>query len=76
MIDLPKFVKLDSCEFTFYQDSDSCELNKDGQILKVKIDDGGGGNFLILSTERWSLDYDEIDEFIKILTQIKEFTGK
>jgi hypothetical protein len=57
---------------TYKQESDS--LSNETQFLRVKIDDAGGGPYLILSTQRWSIDFDELDALVKKLKSIiKEF---
>lgn len=57
-------------EITFTQDNDCVEGGDLGQFLKIKTADGGGGDFFIIETERWS--FDNIEEFIRILYIFKE----
>lgn len=55
----------------FEQEKDCCDGQSDySQYLELKTQDGGGGNFLVLKTDRWALDLDNIDEFCK---QLKDF---
>lgn len=54
-------------KITFTQDSD-CTTSKE-QYLTIKTDDGGGGDFFVIETERWS--FDTIEEFIRILYEFK-----
>lgn len=51
---------------TYTQDMDCCGLGYINQ-LTVETENGGGGWFLILKTERWALDADEIDTFAATL---------
>lgn len=57
-------------EITFTQDNDCVEGGDLGQFLKIKTADGGGGDFFIIETERWS--FDDIEEFIRLLYIFKE----
>jgi len=51
-------------KFVFSQDQDSCGDTGDSfQTLIVDIEDAGGGNYLILKTDRWAIDPDDIDAF-------------
>ena len=49
------------------QDSDCCDDKQDGQYLTISTQDGGGGPFIIIKTERWAIDEDQIDDFCKML---------
>jgi hypothetical protein len=57
-----------SFEMTFAQDSDCCTT--EDQFLKIKTDNGGGGDFYIIETTRWA--FDTIDELVEILNRFKE----
>ena len=57
-----------SFEMTFSQDADCCTI--EDQFLKIKTDDGGGGDFFIIQTERWA--FDSIEELVEILNKFKE----
>jgi hypothetical protein len=50
-------------EMTFTQDADCCD-NKD-QFLTIKTQNGGGGDFYIIETERWA--FDNIPELVTTL---------
>lgn len=53
----------------FMQDNDCLDSNTDGQWLDVKIEDGGGGAFAIISTNRWAMDEKDIDNFCNTLKE-------
>jgi hypothetical protein len=55
-------------EMTFTQDSDCCDSG-DGQFLKIKTQNGGGGDFFIIETERWA--FDNISELVTILKKFQ-----
>lgn len=55
---------------TFSQNNDCMESSDNGQFLTIRTENGGGGDFFILETERWS--YESIDEIIKTLTEFKD----
>jgi hypothetical protein len=40
---------------TFYQEADCCGESTD-QELTIGVEDGGGGAFVTLRTQRWALD--------------------
>ena len=52
---------------TFSQDADCC-TSKD-QFLTIKTDDGGGGDFFVIETERWA--FDSITELIMLLKRFE-----
>lgn len=59
--------------YTFEQDKDCCDGVSDIiQLLTVQTQDGGGGNFIVLSTERWAIDRNDIDKFCEQLKSILE----
>lgn len=65
-----KGVELFDAKFTFTQESDTCDSGDFGQSLTVFTEDGGGGSYIVISTERWAIDYDEIDNFCDCLKRI------
>lgn len=71
MIPIPKDV-YDEHTLTLSQVADNCQSDKEDQEIKLFTDNAGGGNFLIMSTKRWSIDLDEIDWFIDLLRGIQK----
>ena len=51
-------------KMTFTQDSDCCDSG-DGQFLTIKTENGGGGDFYVIETERWA--FDNIPELVNTL---------
>jgi hypothetical protein len=51
-------------QMTFTQDSDCCDSG-DGQFLTIKTQNGGGGDFYVIETERWA--FDNIPELMNTL---------
>ena len=49
----------------YIQPSDCCQSGSMEQQLTVSTQDGGGGAFLVIETERWALD--DVDEFCALL---------
>lgn len=47
------------------QEPDCCDPNTLGQEIHLRTQDGGGGNFLIIETNRWAID--DIDKFADML---------
>lgn len=54
--------ELSSVEFVYSQDGDTAD-GPDYQHLIVKTADAGGGPFLVIATERWALEFEEIEAF-------------
>jgi hypothetical protein len=53
---------------TWEQDNDCCDDDDTGQFLHIESQDGGGGNYIVIKTDRWAIDDEkEIDEFAKTL---------
>ena len=74
---LPKEVNLERMEIIYSQQSDSCEKGEPGQILTINSDDAGGGPFIYISTKRWAMDWDEVDNLIQIINDFKaRFKGE
>ena len=65
-------IRLFSKELVYVQEPDSCDCGQMDQELRVSTDDAGGGSYIILKTERWALDRDDIDEFCKLLKDALE----
>ena len=59
--DKPKLVETKD---EWYQENDCCDSGC-GQVLEVWTQDGGGGNFICIKTDRWAID--DIDAFCKML---------
>ena len=64
-------VQIASAKVTLYQENDCCDTGKEGQTLNVEVVDGGGGPYLVLQTERWALEIDEIQALITKLNEIQ-----
>lgn len=64
-------VQIASANVTLYQDNDCCDSGKDGQRLSIEVVDGGGGPYLVLQTERWAVEMEEIEALMKKLSEIQ-----
>lgn len=61
-------MKLVEKTIVYEQEKDTCDGESFYvQTIELKTQDGGGGNFLVFKTERWALDYDNIDNFCQTL---------
>jgi len=58
-VKLPKGVRLEAVTCEFSQESDSCQSDRTGQDITVQIEDGGGGPYIVIKTERWAVDTPE-----------------
>jgi len=65
-----KDVKLVEIKGLFGQLKDSCDGGDDIQFLSVETADAGGGPYIVISTERWAIDADDIDKFSSMLKEI------
>lgn len=71
MISVPANTKINAISATLEQEPDCCSEQDTIAQLTVSTTDGGGGPFLILNTERWSLsDNADIDAFAATLKSI------
>jgi hypothetical protein len=50
-------------QMTFTQDADCCD--SEDQFLTIKTQNGGGGDFFVIETERWA--FDNIPELVTTL---------
>ncbi len=60
-------MKPDSVKLGFYQESDCCSHNDNGHELFIETQDGGGGAYVVIKTDRWALDLEDIDKFAETL---------
>ncbi len=61
---LPKGIHLNDLKMTLAQEEDSCgRIGIEDQILEVEFQDGGGGFYYILKTDRWAVDADDLSLF-------------
>lgn len=58
---------------TYTENPDSCaESDRDMNVLTVETQDAGGGAYVVISTERWALDLESLDEFAAELRRVIE----
>ena len=67
MTDRKKYLLSQDFQMTFTQESDCCD-NKE-QYITIKTQNGGGGDFYVIDTERWA--FDNIPELITILKRFE-----
>lgn len=59
-------ILLDEITVTYYQNSDCTESKEEGQTITLSTRDGGGGKFIHVKTNGWSIsDENELSELIK-----------
>ena len=63
MTDRKQFLLSQEFEMTFTQEADCCDDKE--QYITIKTQNGGGGDFYVIETERWA--FDNIPELIGIL---------
>jgi hypothetical protein len=63
MTDKKQYLLAQSFEMTFTQDADCCD--SEDQFLTIKTQNGGGGDFFVIETERWA--FDNIPELVTTL---------
>jgi len=57
-------------KLTFSQENDCMESSDLGQFLNIYTENGGGGDYFVMDTERWA--FENIDDLIETLNQFKE----
>lgn len=67
-----KYAKLASIKLTLSQQEDCCgRVENYEQHLTIETMDGGGGAYLVISTDRWAIDSDaDIDSFAARLKEV------
>ena len=62
-------ILLDEISCTYLQDNDCTENSDDLQSIILSTRDGGGGKFINIKTENWSLD--DPEDLVKLLNHFK-----
>jgi len=65
-----KGVQLDQVAFEFNQESDTNQDGDLGQSIKIYTQDSGAGCYIVIETERWAMDAEDIDLFAATLKRI------
>lgn len=60
----------------FSQDMDSCAEGDMWNYLDIETHDAGAGPYIVLKTERWAMDFEEIDAFAQRLKDMVERVRK
>jgi hypothetical protein len=55
---------------TYSQPSDSCGPNEDDQFIEIEKYNAGQGDYIVLKTERWAFDPEELDAFIRMIKTV------
>ena len=63
MTDRKRYLLSQELQVTFTQESDCCDDKE--QYITIKTQNGGGGDFYVIETERWA--FDNVPELIGIL---------
>jgi hypothetical protein len=63
-------VRLSEVSFSFNQDSDTNQSDDIGQEIEITTQDSGGGAYIVIKTDRWAMDVDDIDKFCETLKKI------
>lgn len=64
-------MKLVERVLTYDQDKDCCDsVSAICQLLTIRTQDGGGGSYVVIETDRWAIDRDDIDKFCQTLKDI------
>ena len=57
-------------ELTFTQEEDCCSSEE--QFITIKTQNGGGGDYFVINTDRWA--FDCIEDLVRILYEFKKKT--
>ena len=55
-------------QLTFTQDTDCC--SSEDQFITIKTQNGGGGDYFVINTDRWA--FDCIENLVRILYEFKK----
>jgi len=72
MLKLPDGMQIVEAAFTLEQQADTNSSSSLNNTITVRVEDGGGGPFLTFTTDRWALDFNEIDAWCKFLKQLED----
>lgn len=61
-------LRLSSTQDVWTQDNDCCDDGSCGQSITILTEDGGGGPYLVIKTDRWA--FDSVAELVAILEPI------
>lgn len=65
-------MKLEQVTEIISQKPDCCSDESLMHQMEVKTSDGGGGPYVVIKTERWAMDLEDIAEFTDYLTEFLE----
>jgi len=52
----------------FVQDADDCSPDQDSyNVLNISTEDGGGGKFFVIETNRWA--FDKVDDLLELVNR-------
>lgn len=53
------------------QEEDCCgRENEEYQYMTLETHDGGGGAYVVMKTDRWAIDVNDIDSFVEIVKKL------
>lgn len=68
-------MKLVGLTETYEQEEDCCgRANETGQTIEFIAEDGGGGAYIVIKTERWA--FDDLKEFSAVIKSMLARMGK
>ena len=65
-------MRLCKAQITLTQPDDDNGTGLDDQYLTIKVEDAGAGPYIVLETNRWAVDLDEIPALIEKLNNIQK----
>lgn len=65
-----KSLRVSDAKVTLTQEQDSCSASIEDQYLTIEVTDAGAGPYLVLKTDRWAIDIDELQAFIDKLNEV------
>jgi hypothetical protein len=65
-------MRLCKAQITLTQPNDDHGTGLDDQYLTIKVEDAGAGPYIVLETNRWAVDLDEIPALIEKLNNIQK----
>lgn len=65
-------MRLSRAQITLQQPDDDHGTGLDDQYLTIKVEDAGAGPYVVIETNRWAVDLDEIPALIEKLNNIQK----
>ena len=69
-------IDVEAVSVTYSQEEDSDgRASEEVQTITVSTADAGAGPYLVIATDRWAIEIEEIETFVALLRRVAEMAG-